>query len=108
LILEPFSGSGSPDVDVLLSGMGLRAASGTIASAVLEMGSRAWTSLTEAKPRVKAADRMAVMSVLATHAQLRLSCVFCGVVPVRLVARRVNARSEAMVCRVWSGECGMS
>jgi hypothetical protein len=44
----------------LVSGMGLRDASGAIASAVAEMGSRVWTSLTEAKPREKTAGRMAV------------------------------------------------
>jgi hypothetical protein len=45
-------------VDVLLSGMGLR--EGASVSAAAAMGSRAWTSLTEAKPRVKTAGRTAV------------------------------------------------
>jgi hypothetical protein len=52
-------GSGSLIVDVLLSGMGLRAASGTIFSAILEMGSREWVSFTEAKPRENTAGRTA-------------------------------------------------
>jgi hypothetical protein len=52
-------GSGSLIVEVLLSGTGFRAASGTIFSAVFEMGSRAWVSFTEAKPREKIAGRTA-------------------------------------------------
>jgi len=59
LVFASWLGVGSWTVDVLLSGMGDRAASGTIFSAVLEMGSRAWTSVTEAKPREKTAGRMA-------------------------------------------------
>jgi hypothetical protein len=53
-------------VDVLLSGMGERDASGTIVSAILEMGSRACVSFTEANPRVKtAAGRMATTTLAA-------------------------------------------
>ena len=52
-------GSGSLVVDVLLSGTGLRAGSGTMLSATLEMGSRAIVSVTEAKPREKTAGRRA-------------------------------------------------
>jgi hypothetical protein len=47
------------------------------------------------------------VSVSDTYSIASIVCIY-GVVPVRLVARRVNARSEAMLCRVWSGECGMS
>lgn len=50
-------GSGSGTVEVLLSGTGDRAGSGTIFSAILEMGSRALVSCTEAKPREKTAGR---------------------------------------------------
>lgn len=46
-------------VDVLLSETGFVAGLGTIFSATLEMGSRACTSFTEAKPRVKTAGRTA-------------------------------------------------
>jgi hypothetical protein len=46
-------------VEVLLSGMGLVTVSGSIFSESLEIGSRAWVSLTEAKPREKTAGRTA-------------------------------------------------
>lgn len=52
-------GSGSLMVEVSLSGMGFRAASGTIFSATLEIGSRECVSCTEARPRVKIAGRTA-------------------------------------------------
>lgn len=59
LIFASLLGFGSLMVEVLLSGMGLVTVSGFIFSAVLEIGSRAWVSLTEAKPREKTAGRTA-------------------------------------------------
>ena len=61
LVFASLLGSGSWIVDVSLSGMGEREASGAIFSAVLEIGSRAWTSFTEAKPREKTAGRTAAV-----------------------------------------------
>jgi hypothetical protein len=58
-VLASLLGSGSWAVEVWLSGIGDREGSGTIFSAVLEMGSRALTSLTEAKLREKTAGRTA-------------------------------------------------
>lgn len=58
-VFASWLGSGSGFVDVLLSGMGLRAGSGTMLSAILEMGSRALVSVTEANPREKTAGRRA-------------------------------------------------
>jgi hypothetical protein len=58
-VLASLLGSGSCLVDVLLSGTTLRAGSGTMLSAILEMGSRAAVSVTEAKPREKTAGRRA-------------------------------------------------
>lgn len=60
LVFASWLGSGSCFVEVLLSGMGLRAGSGTMLSATLEMGSRAVVSVTEAKPREKTAGRKAI------------------------------------------------
>lgn len=90
-------GSGSLTVDVLLSGTTVRAGSGTIFSATLEMGSRALVSVTEAKPREKTAGRTA-----AARASVKLQLCRKGfvevVVPVRAVARRENTRVAAIVC----------
>jgi hypothetical protein len=101
LIFEPCSGSGSPIVDVLLSGITLREASGAIASAVLEMGSRALTSLTEAKPRVKSAGRTAMTEVLV-NAQLRPWKI------VEVSYRSASQPGERMrVCKPWLFVCGV-
>jgi hypothetical protein len=94
LVFESLSGSGSFIVDVLVSEIGFVAASGTIFSAILEMGSRAWTSLTEAKPRVKRAGRTAVVWVLAAIVDVVL---LKRILPVRRIARRVSARVQAIV-----------
>lgn len=93
LVFASLLDSGSFFVDVLLSGTGLVAASGTIFSATLEMGSREWTSLTEAKPREKTAGRMAAKACALARLNYRMDDV-C--VPARVVARREKARVQAI------------
>lgn len=112
---------GSWAVLVLLSGTTSRAGSGTIFSAVLEMGSRAVVSVTEAKPRraTKAGLVKAVrVSVTVLHSSssrspLRGHIESLGYVPARDEARRAKARVEAIamfVCgiRVCDGEVSLA
>jgi len=73
-VFASWLGSGSCFVEVLLSGIGLRAASGTMLSATLEMGSRAVVSLTEAKPREKTAGRKATS---LSSVELNGACLWC-------------------------------
>lgn len=59
LIFASLVGSSAFTVEVLDSGTGERAGSGTIFSATFEIGSREAVSVTEARPREKTAGRTA-------------------------------------------------
>lgn len=103
LIFASLLGVGSCVVDVCDSGTTLRAGSGTTFSAVLDTGSRAAVSVTEAKPRERkaGAGRTAGRAKLAAAgAQLGGRGLLRVFVPVRLAARRAKARVDA-IATVW-------